>query len=46
MLKIGRTENREELIAPLLERFVRYSSVRVIFIWLDFAVLLWALAAL
>jgi len=46
MLLIGRTENREELISPLLERFVRFSYARAIFIWLEFAVLMWLLVVL
>ncbi len=46
MLRLGRTENREELISPLLERFVGLSYFRALFIWLEFAALLWVLVNL
>jgi hypothetical protein len=43
MLKIGKTDDREELLAPLVEGFVKLSYVRVVLISLAFAMALWAL---
>jgi len=43
MLRIGKTDDREELLAPLVEGFVKLSYVRVVLITLAFAMALWAL---
>ena len=43
MLRIGKAEDREEIITPLLEKFVRYSWPRAVFVWLQFGALLWVL---
>jgi hypothetical protein len=43
MLRIGKTDDREELLAPLVERFVKLSYVRVVLITLACAMALWAL---
>ena len=43
MLRIGKTDDREELLAPLVEGFVKLSYVRVVLISLAFAMALWAL---
>ena len=43
MLSIGKTDDREELLAPLVEGFVKLSYVRVVLISLAFAMALWAL---
>ena len=43
MIRIGRTEDRPELIAPLLDRFTRWSWARGILQILAAATLLWVL---
>jgi hypothetical protein len=43
MLRIGRAENRAELIAPLLDRFTRLSWIRAALQVLTAAALLWLL---
>jgi len=43
MLRIGKTDDREDLLAPLVAGFVRLSYVRLALICLTFAFLLWAL---
>ncbi len=43
MHKISKIENKEELISPLLEKFVFYSYPRAVFIWLQFVTILAAL---
>jgi hypothetical protein len=45
MLRIGKTDDREDLLAPLVEGFVKLSYVRVVLISLAFAMTLWALVA-
>jgi hypothetical protein len=39
----GKTDDREKLLAPLVEGFVKLSYVRVVLICLAFAMTLWAL---
>jgi len=46
MLKIGRTEDSEELPTPLRDRFVRYSYARLFFICVRFAAMLCALVSI
>lgn len=46
MLRLRRMEDKEELLSPLLENFVTYSYPRAVFMWLQFAALLWALIAI
>jgi hypothetical protein len=46
MLRIGKTDDRAELLAPLVESFVRLSYVRLAFICASFAAMLWALLRL
>ena len=43
MLRVGKTPDDEALLAPLLDRFVRWSEVRAALQVLTFFVLLWAL---
>lgn len=43
MLKIGKTEDKEELLSPLLEKFVNYSYPRAVFMALQFLSVLWVL---
>ena len=43
LLKLRRTEDKAELLSPLLEKFVTYSYPRAVFMGLQFAVMLWAL---
>ncbi|MFA5347170.1 MAG: hypothetical protein WC294_03465 [Methanoregula sp.] len=43
MLRLGKTENKEELVTPLLERFVKINYLRAVFIWFQWVSLLWAL---
>lgn len=45
MMKVGRTEDRPELIAPLLDRFARWSVPRTVLQVLTAATLLWVLVA-
>jgi hypothetical protein len=45
MMKVGRTEDRPELIAPLLDRFAWWSWPRAILQVLTAATLLWVLIA-
>ena len=43
MMKVGRAEDRPELIAPLLDRFARWSGPRTVLQVLTAATLLWVL---
>lgn len=43
MLRVGKTPDDEALLAPLLDRFARWSDVRATLQVLTFFVLLWAL---
>jgi hypothetical protein len=43
MLRVGKTPDDEALLAPLLDRFARWSAVRATLQVLTFFVLLWAL---
>jgi hypothetical protein len=45
MMRVGRSEDRSELIAPLLDRFTRWSWARAILQVLTAATLLWVLIA-
>jgi hypothetical protein len=44
MLRIGKTDDHAELLAPLVEGFVKLSYVRLAFICASFAAMLWAAA--
>jgi hypothetical protein len=46
MFKIGKTENKKELLSPLLEKFMTYSYPRAVFMGLQFLTTLWVLAML
>ena len=46
MLRLRKTENKEELLSPLLEKFVTYSYPRTVFMGLQFLTILWALVAI
>ena len=46
LLRLRRMEDKEELLSPLLEKFVTYSYPRAAFIGLQFAAMLWALIAI
>ncbi len=46
MMRIGRAEDRAEVLAPLVERFARWSWPRAILQALNAAALVWALIAL
>lgn len=43
MLRIGKTEDRNDLLAPLVDEFVKLSYVRLVLICISFAAMLWAL---
>jgi len=43
MLRIRRTADKEELLSPLLEKFVFYSYPRSVFMLLQFVAMLWVL---
>jgi hypothetical protein len=43
MLRVGKTPDDEALLAPLLDRFARWSDVRATLQVLTFFVMLWAL---
>ena len=43
MLRVGKTPNDDALLAPLLDRFARWSEVRATLQVLTFFVLLWAI---
>jgi hypothetical protein len=45
MMRVGRSEDREEVIEHLLDRFVRWSWARAILQILTAATLLWVLIA-
>jgi hypothetical protein len=45
MMRVGRTEDRPELIAPLLDRFTLWSWPRAILQVLTAATLVWVLVA-
>lgn len=45
MLRIRRTEDKEHLLSPLLEKFVFYSYPRAVFMWLQFAAMMWVIVS-
>jgi hypothetical protein len=45
MLRIGRTDDHEESLKPLLEHFARWSQYRAVLQVASFGTLVWALAA-
>ena len=43
MQRIGKTEDKAEILSPLIERFVNLNYLRAAFIWVEYGLLLWVL---